>query len=241
MAENRFIPFSFDGQQDTTNLGFNHSASFPLALRPVGGWEPTLDGAVEAIQKLAQSGSIFSQLQHHGGAVLIRGLPIQTAEDYSKVAHAFGFSPHEEVGRPPLRTVLAKNVKTANEGQQIREIRDSSQDLGGGTPIISSLGLAASLRKQAPEFVKKLLEKGVKYVYRYGVEDVASNTGTSVLGAYGQHVKPGDDAATSRSKIEQEVRRHSNRFEWHGDGSLSVTHIVPSQFHHDPKMRDNPY
>lgn len=116
MVQHRFDPFSFGGQQDTTNFGFNHSSSFPLALRPACGWEPTLDEAIEAIQKLAESGDIFTQLQLHGGAVLIRGLPIQTAEDYSKVAHAFGFPPHEEVGRPPLRTVLAKNVKTANEG-----------------------------------------------------------------------------------------------------------------------------
>jgi hypothetical protein len=101
--------------------------------------------------------------------------------------------------------------------------------IGGETPIISSIGLAASLNKHAPDFVQRLLEKGVKYVYRYGVEDVASNTGTSVLGAYGQHVQPGDDAATVRSKIEGEVRRHSNKFEWHEDGSLSVTHIVPSK------------
>lgn len=27
--------------------------------------------------------------------------------------------------------------------------------------------------------------------------------------------------------METEVRRHSNRFEWHEDGGLSVTHIVP--------------
>lgn len=97
------------------------------------------------------------------------------------------------------------------------------------------------MKNQAPEFVKKLLEKGVKYVYRYGVEDVASNTGTSVLGAYGQHVQPGDDAVTRKSKIEQEVRRHSERLEWHEDGSLSVTHIVPSQFHYNLKTRGNPY
>lgn len=48
--------------------------------------------------------------------MLFRGLPIQTPDDYSEIAHAFGFSAHEEVGRPPIRTVVAKNVKTANEG-----------------------------------------------------------------------------------------------------------------------------
>lgn len=116
MAKNSFQTFSFKGQQNTARLGFDHSASFPLALRPAGAWEPTLDEAVEAIRQFSESGDIFRQVQHHGGALLIRGLPINTAENYSKIAHAFGFPPHEEVGRPPLRTVLAKNVKTANEG-----------------------------------------------------------------------------------------------------------------------------
>lgn len=102
--------------------------------------------------------------------------------------------------------------------------------LGGETPIISSLGLATALKKRAPEFVEKLLQKGVKYVYRYGVEDVVkSNTGTSVIGAYGQHVIADDDKETARKKIEEQVRRHSDRFEWHEDGSLSVTHVVPSK------------
>ncbi|KAF2995023.1 hypothetical protein E8E14_003901 [Neopestalotiopsis sp. 37M] len=246
MAKNSFQTFSFKGQQNTARLGFDHSASFPLALRPAGAWQPTLDEAVEAIRQFSESGDIFRQVQHHGGALLIRGLPINTAEDYSKIAHAFGFPPHEEVGRPPLRTLLAKNVKTANEGPPELPIWPHNEygwstinpawltfscldvpESGGETPIISSVGLAASLNKHAPDFVHRLLEKGVKYLYRYGVEDVASNTGTSVLGAYGQHVQPGDDAATVRSKIESEVRRHSNRFEWYEDGSLSVTHIVP--------------
>lgn len=99
--------------------------------------------------------------------------------------------------------------------------------IGGETPITSSIHLANSLQKHAPDFVDQLLHKGVKYVYRYGVEEVKSNTGTSVIGAYGQEVLPNDDPETIRGKIEAEVRRHSNRFEWHDDGSLSVTHIVP--------------
>lgn len=40
--------------------------------------------------------------------------------------------------------------------------------LGGETPIISSIGLAAAIEKQAPDFFDALFEKGVRYVYRYG-------------------------------------------------------------------------
>ncbi|KAI5862032.1 Clavaminate synthase-like protein [Durotheca rogersii] len=245
-SDHQFEAFTFDGQQDTTNFGLDTSAPFPLALRPANGWNPTLEDSIQAIRRLSESGKIFEDVRIHGGAVLIRGLPIRTPQDYSEVAHAFGFLPHEEVGRPPLRTVLAPNVKTANEGPPELPIWPHSEygwstinpswltfscldlpDSGGETPVISSLGLAAALKQRAPEFVEKLLQKGVKYVYRYGLEDVKSNTGTSVIGAYGQHVKPGDDKETTRRKIEEEVRRHSNRFQWHEDGSLSVTHIVP--------------
>ncbi|KAK9414888.1 putative TauD/TfdA-like domain-containing protein [Seiridium unicorne] len=234
-----FQSSTFAGQQDTVKFGFDHGAPFPLGLRPTDGWKPTLKESVDKIRQLSDSGAIFEQIQHHGGAILIRGLPIQTPQDYSEVAHASGFPPHEEVGRPPLRTVLAKNVKTANEGPPELPIWPHNE-YGWSTinpawlifsclnvPEYASLGLAAALKQQAPEFVQNLLEKGVKYIYRYGLEDVVSNTGTSVLGAYGQHVSPGDDKETIRRKIEKEVRRHSNCFEWHQDGSLSVTHIVP--------------
>lgn len=90
--------------------------------------------------------------------------------------------------------------------------------------------MAAALRRQAPDFVDRLRQKGVRYLYRYGAEDIVSTTGASVLSAYGRDVRPGDDAETARRKIERQVRRHSDDFEWHDDGSLSVTHVVPSEW-----------
>ncbi|KAH9219020.1 hypothetical protein DL95DRAFT_457850 [Leptodontidium sp. 2 PMI_412] len=83
--------------------------------------------------------------------------------------------------------------------------------VSGEAPITSSIALAAAIKIQAPDFFKALLEKGVRYLYRYGPEDVSNSTvGTSVLGACGQHVLASDDELTKRSKIEKEVRRHSN-------------------------------
>ncbi|KAI0973182.1 hypothetical protein F4678DRAFT_40667 [Xylaria arbuscula] len=240
-----FEEFNFAGQQNTAKFELR-GAPFPLALRPADSWEPTISESIDTIKHLVQSENLLGQVREHGGAVLFRGLPITTPQEYSEVAHAFGFEAHEEVGRPPLRTVLAKNVKTANEGPPEMPIWPHNEygwstinpawltfsclhvpDEGGQTPIISSLGLAAALRKQVPDFVKKLLVKGVKYVYRYDVKEVKSNTGTSVFDAYGQHIQPDDDPDTIRRKIEEEVKRHSSRFEWHEDGSLSVTHVVP--------------
>ncbi|KAI1775499.1 Clavaminate synthase-like protein [Hypoxylon cercidicola] len=199
MSKHGFEAFTLAGQQDTARFGLDISAPFPLALKPANGWEPTLEELIQLTKGLSKSGELFGRVNRHGGAVLVRGLPITSPQDYSDMAHAFGFPAHEEVGRPPLR---------------------------GETPIIPSMGLAAALKERVPEFVDKLLQGRVKYVYRYGVEDVKSNTGTSVIGAYGQHVKADDDKETVRKKIEEQVRRHSDRFKWHEDGSLSVTHTV---------------
>ena len=100
---------------------------------------------------------------------------------------------------------------------------------GGSTPITSSIYIAHELSKQAPEFLANLRAKGVRYVYRYTVNQLESNTGTSIRGAYGSEVADSDDEVTAREKIEAEVCRHSERFEWHEDGSLSVTHVVPGK------------
>lgn len=112
----RFVPFSFEGQKDTAPFLPLPSVDFSLALRPVDGCQPSLQESVEAIRETTRAGQLKRLTEKHGGALLIRGLPIKTADDYSEIAHAFGFIAHEEVGRPPIRTVLAKNVKTANEG-----------------------------------------------------------------------------------------------------------------------------
>lgn len=111
-----FREFIFDGQRDTKQLELPFSASFPLALQVHNGTPLDLQEWTETISLLSKSGEIFDLIQGHGGAVLLRGLPIKTAQDYSEIAHAFRFRAHGEVGRPPHRTLLARNVKTANEG-----------------------------------------------------------------------------------------------------------------------------
>lgn len=111
-----FKEFRFDGQQSTTALGLDSDAAFPLGLQAEAGSGSTLSDHVDALRELSASGKLRDLVNRHGGAVLIRGLPIESAQDYSELAHALGFQAHEEVGRPPKRTVLAKNIKTANEG-----------------------------------------------------------------------------------------------------------------------------
>lgn len=280
-----FEEFHFHGQQRTRDLGHNWDADFPLALRAVSPTNRVLTVAdsVQALEDLSRSGKIKELVRKHGGAVLIRGLPITSPQAYSDVAHAFGFRAHEEVGRPPLRTILAKNVKTANEGfvahpfprvlgglcwcrgTDAKDPRPPElpiwphneygwstinpawltftalavPDFGGETPVISSIGLAAKIKEQAPVLYNKAVKLGIRYVYRYGRENIVSTTGASALSAYGQHILSPDDENTRRQKMEVEIRRHSNDFEWNEDGSLTVTHVTPCKLINNSKVIGN--
>ncbi|KAL2837097.1 hypothetical protein BJX68DRAFT_259710 [Aspergillus pseudodeflectus] len=244
-------PFTFAGQKDTKDFGLAWSAPFPGALHATN--TKTIPEAIATIQALATTGNLRTLAKHHAGALLIRGLPIKTPHDYSAVAHALGLQPHTEVGRPPLRTVLAPNVKTANEGPPELPIWPHNEygwstinpawltfcalrvpGQGGATPITSGIYIAHRIGEVKPRFLEELRRLGAKYTYRYTAEVLVSNTGNSIRGAYGEHVTDEDDEETFRRKVEAEVRRHSEQFQWHEDGSLSVTHVVPAIRIHNP-------
>lgn len=64
------------------------------------------------------------------------------------------------LGVPTSGMFLMKDFRSRQGGSADRVI-------GGETPINSSLALALAIQKQAPEFYKQLLQKGIRYVYRY--------------------------------------------------------------------------
>ncbi|GAA6039922.1 hypothetical protein JCM8097_006801 [Rhodosporidiobolus ruineniae] len=224
------------------------SAAFPGIYSPSSSPQ-TVNDAVQLVSAWADSGDLKKQLTAHGGALIFRGLPAPNPDAFSKIAFAVkvGTQPHEEVGRPPKRTVLAPAVSTANEGPAWAPIWTHNEygwslvhpsyilffgfvpaQKGGETPINSGIELAAELKCRAPHFHALLKEKGILYSYRYTVETVdTSNSGSSVLSAYGKDVLLTDSPEVVREKVEMEVRRHSNKFFWHDDGSLTVWHRVP--------------
>ena len=87
---------------------------FPLSLTPSQAGS-SLDDIVTEIQDLRASGRILELLDRHG-AIYFQDLRLKNPHEFSKFAHAFGFVPHEDIGNPVRRTVLAPNVATANEG-----------------------------------------------------------------------------------------------------------------------------
>ncbi|BGP20132.1 hypothetical protein JCM10213_000784 [Rhodosporidiobolus nylandii] len=218
---------------------------FPLALQTDSGI-CNLDDYVAAIDGLVAEDKLIPLLTAHGGAILLRGTHGEEPEDFSRIVHAFKLgSPHEELGNPVIRNVLAKAVATANEGPSHAPVFPHSEfgwslhypsylaffcrhpaDAGGETPINSTAEVFAQLNADAPEFVEQLAEKGITYVYQYReTVNSGSNLGNSIARAYpGANLSPADDVAIVRAKVEKEVQKHSEEWQWNEDGSLAVTH-----------------
>ncbi|KAF6836542.1 taurine catabolism dioxygenase [Colletotrichum plurivorum] len=195
---------------------------------------------VAEIRGLSASGRLRELLDAHG-AVYFQDLELRDADEFSQFAHAFGWTPHEDIGNPVRRNVLARNVATANEGPNTRPVYPhnefglsshypayvlfycaSAPETGGETPINNSVGVKYQL------------------FYPNAPRDQVSSAGTSVLQAYGRTVVDQDDTETARAKIETEIRRlPTARWVWENQtesnpiGDLRV-------WQHLPAVRDHP-
>lgn len=223
----------------------------PLALRPSahGDAEIDLDTVVETVKSLqAKDGILTKKLARHG-TLLFRGLPIHSAADFSKFAHAFGYKPHEIIGIVVDRPLLAPNVAPANEAPKDVLIYNHNESpqvphapeyiffyghkvpaKGGETPISSSLELFHRAQQEIPEFITELGEKGIlsKVLYKEGVQYAG---GSTLRQAFGKEWKDGDDEATKRAKVEAQIARYHRgkhtTWEWTDEG-LVLTHRLPT-------------
>ena len=93
---------------------YPQDTAFPISLRPTQPGPTVAELRVE-IRTLSALGRIRDLLDRHG-AIYFQGLGLKDANEFSQFAHAFGWKPHEDIGNPVRRTVLAPNVATANEG-----------------------------------------------------------------------------------------------------------------------------
>ncbi|KAF2112973.1 hypothetical protein BDV96DRAFT_579507 [Lophiotrema nucula] len=230
-----------------------HGTVTPLALRPSthGDSTPDLDTVVETIKSLqAQDGILTKKLAQHG-TLLFRGLPIHDANDFSKFAHAFGYTPHEIIGIVVNRPLLAPNVAPANEAPKevlIYSHNESPQvphapeyiffyshkapSKGGETPISSSLELFHRAQQEIPDFISELAAKGILSKVTYKVEKQYEG-GSTLKQAFGKEVQDGDDEATRRRKVEEQIQRYGRSehttWQWSEDGqTLILTHHLPA-------------
>lgn len=111
-----FEPFALP-PSNQRQLGVPHAPGSvaPLALKP--NKNTTIEEAVDAIKDL-QKNNTLTKLLSQNGVLLFRGIPVKTPSDFSKVALAFGFKPHEIIGLVVERGELAENVSPANESDR---------------------------------------------------------------------------------------------------------------------------
>lgn len=99
---------------------YPEGTSFPLSLAPKPA-EASKQAIIDAVRELTKTGQLQQILEEHG-AVYFQGLGLKDADEFSEFAHAFGWFPHEDIGNPVRRTILAKNVATANEGPSTQPV-----------------------------------------------------------------------------------------------------------------------
>lgn len=99
--------------ESTTNI-------FPLSLSP-SGLSISFEDVLSETGRLSQSGELHKLLDKHG-AIYFQNLGLKDAEQFSRFAHSFGWTAHEDIGNPVRRTIHTKNVATANEGPNTQPV-----------------------------------------------------------------------------------------------------------------------
>ncbi|CAK7224395.1 hypothetical protein SCUCBS95973_005502 [Sporothrix curviconia] len=247
-----FTPFTVEGQRAV------NGNAFPLALKLSEASEkaaPSLPAIKERIQELARDGTIRSLLNQHG-VLLFRGLPLKTGEDLSFLVDAFGFrKEHQEIGLSGARSSVTKYIKTASElpgsvsmhfhneyarTNHFPEIvfffSERVPEQGGQTPLLSSVELYDRLKKELPEFVKELEEKGVigRQYYPSKHDPEAPAVGFNWQDSYGFDIKEGDSLEVQHAKVEKILHEENQATaEWQPDAYGDRLHVVQ----HVPAIR----
>ncbi|GJC80529.1 hypothetical protein ColLi_03367 [Colletotrichum liriopes] len=165
---------------------------------------PPVAESAAALRALGESGKLQELLDQHG-AVLIRGVGRPSAETFSKLVGAAeqgrGSRPHVQIG-------LA----------------------GGATPIANSANVFEKVQAEIPELVEEIRKRGLgmKMVFRApGDEAKVNQFNWAGEHSFGQELLPDDDDATTRQKVERQVKKLTSDFKWNDDGSLELTQHIP--------------
>ncbi|GJC92814.1 hypothetical protein ColKHC_01640 [Colletotrichum higginsianum] len=235
-----FEPFEVPGARSY----FGHALPYGLQVKQKGdnGNAPPVAESAAALRALGESGRLQELLERHG-AVLVRGAGQPSAETFSRLVGAAergrGSLPHVQIGLAGKRTPLAENVWTANEGSPSTRFYQHNErpksltfprHAGGATPIANSANVFEKVQAEIPELVEEIRKRGLgmKMIFRApGDEAKVNQFNWAGEHSFGQELLPGDDEATTREKVERQVRRLTSDFKWNADGSLELTQHIP--------------
>lgn len=209
---------------------------FPLVLAPLvlaASSPPSLEQALAWIVErreslLAQVGSV--------GAVLFRGLPLNSADHFDAFIRAFELPnfPYEQSLSNAVRVNKTERVFTANEApsevtiflhhemaqtpifpSKLFFFCEQAADAGGATPLCRSDLLFTKIEQELPQFAADCREKGL----RYRAVMPATNDPNSGMGRSWQHTF----RAESINEAEARMRELGYEWQWREDGSLETT------------------
>src|SRR5262245_23502383 len=204
---------------------------FPLALA----CETPTDLATATAWVAAHASELIAKAARHG-AVLFRGFPLSTAEDFDAFIAAFGLTnfPYYESLSNAVRLNRTPRVFTANEAPPSVTIYlhhemaqtpiypsklfffcEQPAETGGATPICRSDVLWERLKERYPKFAADCEVKGLRYSHVMpGTNDAASGMGRSWQSTL---------RATTHEGAEVQLRDHNYSWEWLPDDCLRVT------------------
>lgn len=170
------------------------------------------------------------------GAILFRGFPVATPEEFDRFIAAFGWAnfPYEESLSNAVRVNKTPRVFTANEAPPETKIylhHEMAQtpihpsrlfffcqqpaETGGATPICRSDVLWNRLASLHPQFTQDCEQKGLRYSHVMpGENDLKSGMGRSWQSTL---------RAETREAAEQRLTALKYDWTWQPDGSLRVT------------------
>lgn len=170
------------------------------------------------------------------GAIVFRGFPVATAEDFDALVRAFpypGFTYQESLSNA-VRINFTERVFTANEAPPDVEIFlhhemaqtpisprrlfffcQSAAQHGGATPLCRSDRLFASLKDRNPSLARAFAERGVRYVTRMpAADDPGSGQGRGWRSTL---------SVDTQVEAEEKLGDLGYRYVWGHDGGLAVT------------------
>ena len=213
----------------------HHEEVFPLAYAA----ENSLSTLTQVHGWLGENKErLLEQLSRHG-AILFRGLPVNSDSDFDSVIQSFGLTnfTYAESLSNAVRRNRTERVFTANEAPASVSIFlhhemaqtpvypsklffycEQAAISGGATPLCRSDILLQELTKQAPEFVAACLKLGVRYSnVMPNIDDLESGQGRSWRSTL---------STDDKSAAEDKLRKLGYQWEWLEQDSLRVTTAV---------------
>ncbi|CAK8535865.1 unnamed protein product [Lathyrus sativus] len=219
---------------------------FPAVVSPSTTSSPTLP--LNVTHSIKTHKPYLESLLLQSGALIIRGLPLQTASHFNDVVEAFDYDELPYIGGAAPRTNVIGRVFTANESppdQMIHFHHEMAQvpqfpsklfffcevepATGGETPIVLSHVVYDRMKERYPEFVEKLEKLGLLYVRVLGEDDNPS----SPIGRGWKSTFLTKD----KTVAQQRASEVGTKLEWLEDGVKTVMGPIPAVKYDEVRKR----